>query len=503
MNQSLRIPVILFCALAFSYLFYGAGPGINWFIFNCLLIGATFLIDHKRISKLRIISSAALFITSLSFALHGMGWSFFVSIIALLVYSGVTAEPYFRSLALTLPQSLMNGATSGVVFVRKAVFSSRGIGRVLTGSVRYYYLAVPLVVILVFVSMYSVASPFFEQYLGVVGRQINNGWILFNDHFNWQWFWLFVLGLLISAFILMPYHSQRLNVFNSDIREKLVRRKNRFMATFGLLGLKKEYRSAIFLLVALNVLILFFNVLDIYHVWFNFEWNGQYLKQFVHEGTWMLVSSIFISIALVLYYFRGNLNYYPSRRSFRMLTYAWIAQNAFLALSVGVRNWYYLQHFSLAYKRVAMVFFLALVLIGLYTVYVKVRDQKTRHFLFRTNLMAIFLVLVVSSTINWDVLITRYNFAHHKTGYLHFDYLFRMDSSALPYMDYDSETLLEMEAQRDQRHPVVDFYVTADKFHELMQEKKKRFKENYATKSWKEWNLADARAMAYLEKQEE
>lgn len=503
MNRSLHLPIVLLCALIFSYLFYNANPGINWFIFNALLVGATFIVDHERISKLRIVASVALLLSSFSFALNGLTWTFFVSIVSLLVYSGVTAEPHFRSLALTIPQSAFNAVTSGLIFVRKALIDSRGIGKLVSGSVRYYYLAVPMIVILVFVSMYSYASPFFERYLGVVGKQINNSWLWFNDHFNWQWFWLFVLGLLISAFILVPYQSQQLQDFNRNFRENLERRKRKFYASFGLLGLKKEYRSAIFLLITLNALILFFNALDIYHVWISFEWNGQYLKQFVHEGTWMLVVSIFVSIALVLYYFRGNLNYYPARRTFRILTYAWIAQNAFLALSVGVRNWYYLQHFSLAYKRVAVVFFLALVLFGLFTVYIKVRDKKTKHYLFRTNLMAIFLVLVISSTVNWDAIITRYNFAHHKTGYLHFDYLLKMDPSAIPYMDYDRETLLEMEAQRDKRFPIVESYMTADLFYEHLQVKKERFKNRCAETSWKEWNWANARALAYLEEQGE
>ena len=36
-----------------------------------------------------------------------------------------------------------------------------------------------------------------------------------------------------------------------------------------------EYRSAIFLLVGLNILLLLLNVIDIYWVWFNFElFNG-------------------------------------------------------------------------------------------------------------------------------------------------------------------------------------------------------------------------------------
>jgi len=94
----------------------------------------------------------------------------------------------------------------------------------------------------------------------------------------------------------------------------LKRRKRRGIIGFKTMGLLNEYRTAVFLFVILNLLLLIVNSIDIYWVWFNFEWNGQYLKQFVHEGTYLLIFSILLSLILTLYFFRGNLNFLKKNR---------------------------------------------------------------------------------------------------------------------------------------------------------------------------------------------
>src|SRR5690606_12977260 len=106
-----------------------------------------------------------------------------------------------------------------------------------------------------------------------------------------------------------------------------------------------EYRSAVLLFFGLNGLLAFLNFMDIYWVWFNFKWEGQFLKDFVHQGTYMLILSIVISIGLVIYYFRRNLNFFQRNRRLKYLTYLWLGQNALLAVSVFIRNGYYISYY--------------------------------------------------------------------------------------------------------------------------------------------------------------
>ncbi|MFT7072048.1 DUF4153 domain-containing protein [Patiriisocius sp. Uisw_017] len=68
-----------------------------------------------------------------------------------------------------------------------------------------------------------------------------------------------------------------------------------------------------------------------------------------------------------------------------------------LAISVGIRNFWYFEYYSLAYKRIGIFFFLTATIYGLYTVLIKVKDKKSSFYLFRNNAWSVFLILVVTS----------------------------------------------------------------------------------------------------------
>ena len=185
------------------------------------------------------------------------------------------------------------------------------------------------------------------------------------------------MGLLSSNYIFFRNTDQHLENKDKAANDFLQRIRKRVSRQLNLNSLTNELKAAIFLLAILNIIILILNVIDIYWVWFNFSWDGALLKQFVHEGTYLLILSIIISIIIVLYYFRGNLNFYKNNIWLKRLSYAWIMQNAILAISVGIRNYWYIYYYSLAYKRIAVIVFLILTLYGLYTVYQKVKDKKS------------------------------------------------------------------------------------------------------------------------------
>jgi hypothetical protein len=56
----------------------------------------------------------------------------------------------------------------------------------------------------------------------------------------------------------------------------------------------------------------------------------------VHEGTYLLILCILMAMGVLLWFFRGNLNFLPDNERLRWLAHLWLAQNAMLALSVGV-----------------------------------------------------------------------------------------------------------------------------------------------------------------------
>src|SRR4029078_3225426 len=128
------------------------------------------------------------------------------------------------------------------------------------------------------------------------------------------------------------------------------------------------------------------NCVDITYVWFGFTYNNDInLSEYVHEGTGLLIFSILLAMVLLLFFFRGNLNFYKQNKWLRAGAYAWLLQNSILAVSVLFRDYYYIQHYGLAYKRIGVLIFLAMVLMGLITVFIKIQKRKTAYYLLRVN----------------------------------------------------------------------------------------------------------------------
>jgi hypothetical protein len=83
---------------------------------------------------------------------------------------------------------------------------------------------------------------------------------------------------------------------------------------------------------------------------------------------------------------------------------------------VFLRNYHYIDFHGLAYKRIGVIVFLALVLVGLVTLFFKIRDKKSFYHLLRVNAWAVLAAFTGLTTVNWDGLITRYNLSHWNKG---------------------------------------------------------------------------------------
>ena len=169
--------------------------------------------------------------------------------------------------------------------------------------------------------------------------------------------------------------------------------------------------------------------------------NSDY-SSMLHKGTWILIFSIILSAIIVLYIFRKNLNFYPKNKSLKIATYVWICQNVLLTCSVLMRVYHYVIHHGLAYKRIGVVIFGSATLFGLATLIFKVKAKKTNTYLLKTNAIAVFLILLISSLFNWDVIITKHNLAHAESKQI--DYLFELSLSdkTLPILDQHRKLLI-------------------------------------------------------------
>lgn len=423
--------ILIASVAAYSYLFYQQNLGINFLVFTISVIVLLFFRNVKVYqSKSWIVAAIGSLLSAFCIAYYGNGLSFIANIISLCVLSAFSIDPK-TSILTSFFFSLYSIGASYIFMILDTI--ERGQKKKITTeskpiSVKLMLYIVPLLIAIIFFFMYKASNPLFDNLTKKINIDfISAGWIFFT----------------LGGFCLMYgffYHKSIQVIANKD---QLASNSlsiesiegNSFFTNF--LSMDNEKLSGIILLLLLNTLLLTVNILDINFLWF----DGTLPKDlsysaFVHQGTGALITSIIIAILIILYYFRGGLNFYKGNRSLKLLAGLWIMQNAFMIISTAYRNNLYINEYSLTYKRIGVYIWLLLVLIGLMTTFVKILKAKSNWYLFRTNGWLFYCVLLFSCFINWDVIVTNFNInrAEQKHKPLDASYLVSLSERNIPQL---------------------------------------------------------------------
>lgn len=497
MKTSLLKPTLSFAALIlFNLLFWGEKMGINLFLFSISLLAISRLSNPFQLkSKESIIAVGAYLITGAMVVVNNTGLSIFTHIIAFFtvliffkqeglktIYDGLIG--FFKSY-LSLPvkwwKQLSKSSEKHPAFAL---------------SFKFFKLAgIPLLVFILFFQIYRGANPKFETLTQDFTLLISN---FFSDlSFGRLVFLLFGFSF-ISLAISKLYKEIAPSIEDNNELQRKKKAYNRFPGSFQRESLVKsllnEYRVGILILATLNLLLLVVNIIDLSWVYIGFEVPKEFnLKQFVHEGTYLLILSILLSIGIILYFFRGSLNFYPKNKTLLWLGRIWIIQNAFLCLSVFMRNFHYINYHGLASKRIGMIAFLVMTIFGLLTLVVKVNKRKSTYFLLRVNTWFIFLALVCLSFFNWDRIIVSNNLAHHNPSEIDIDHYLELDPTIAPLILSNLDTIeMQMLAHRNNDHVWVNV-LDIDLFKEKLLKKTKNYMKRQKDRSWASFNVQDKR----------
>jgi len=260
-------------------------------------------------------------------------------------------------------------------------------------------IGIPLVFIILFVLLYKNGNPVFENLVS----KINFSFV------NFQWVLFTVLGYYLFSNISRPIQVEPAT--SADLRTTNELHKT---VNYSEEILKKEKQLGTTLLGLLNLLIILYIITDITYIVSNKAINASALSSQVHNGINTLIASIIIAIGIILYFFRGNLNFYTENKTLKNLTYLWISLNVVLIVLIAIKNQNYITFYGLTYKRIGVHIYILLTLVGLITTFLKVMNIKNLAFLFRRNTQIAFIVLLLCSTINWDHKITTYNLTQAK-----------------------------------------------------------------------------------------
>jgi hypothetical protein len=104
-------------------------------------------------------------------------------------------------------------------------------------------------------------------------------------------------------------------------------------------------------------------------------------------------------------------------------------------------------------------------------------------------------VIVVSiAAVNWDQVITKYNFNHGDRSFVHLRYLSEMSDKTLPLLIRDSELLEEIKTtQQELSHLDTrsTYYITSEEYQERIISRVENFKAKWESKGFWEWNLPE------------
>ena len=486
-QEKIAVNALLFDAfilLSVFYLYPAAftKPAMKWLLLAHLVTLVTLVVHNTILSKLAFSSTLLLVVVFTQF-LHRSVW-----------YAAASAVGNYLLFVFSFFEDIRQ--------IKKVGIKSLGIKKALR------FLIIPLMIAAVFFLIYSFSNTVFKDVVNSIGMALQHFFTRFFDWFNWQRFGFLMLGLFITGGLLLKMRSNYFSEKEFAKQNNLLRRKNNFkkwketamfdlltlfMGRFanGVLALRNENTVGIISLVMLNVLLLFINAIDIIYVWFGFSYTPNLnLTQYVHEGTGMLIFSIVLAMFVLLFFFRGNLNFYKKNKWLRYGAYGWILQNAVLVISVLLRDYYYIVHMGLAYKRIGVLVFLLMVLMGLITVFIKIHKRKTAYYLWRVNGWFAVVLLVLSSCVHWDETIASYNLAHKNTIPLDVKFLLSLSDKTLPLLEKNQDVLdVKKEPVQGEGEYLYRSGLTSK---ELFEMRKKDFFEKQKTYSWLSWNATDA-----------
>lgn len=454
----------IIAALLFSTLFYRQDIGINLCLFSLLTVGIlAYLHPHILTLKTTVIYISAYLLTAATVFFNHSDLAIVANCAAFFVVIGTFSESqssiYIR---------VINGFYSVIAgyFQRKFEEVDDEEKHSWKKNIDFVQLSklvgIPLIVILVFMLLYKDGNPIFADYIGRINF----------DLIDFQLILFTVLGFFLFNNILNPV------TIDQATRIDLATDNNLNPTTPILeIELKKEQQLGIVLMALLNVLLIFYSITDISYLLSNNSTSAATLSNQVHNGVNALIASIIIAIFIILYFFRGNLNFYKENATLQNLSYTWIFLNILLVVLIAIKNNAYVTSFGFTYKRIGVYVYLCLTVAGLITTYLKVRNIQNLWYLFRVNTQVAFAFLIVASCIDWDYTITNYNLKHAQI--VDIEYLIDLtENNAVLLHDFSQQnSLTELEIEK-----------ISQKYNSLIKK--------VSSRNWQEWTSDNLKNIA-------
>lgn len=474
---------------AYSYLFYQQTAGINFLLFNIVLIILLAIKNRQVLASGKWWWAAAMCLaSSVAVFVHSSALSVISNICSLLLLSAFSANAATSSIFSFL-FGIYSVLSSMVFVIIDAVLRSqktpptderKGRGH------RVLAVLIALVLGILFFVMYQQSNPLFAE---------NTRWINF-DFISFYWV-VFTLGGFLVVYGLLYHKSipevesweNKLPVQNDAYRPEGVPLKRYETVRF----------AGVLLFSLLNLMLVLLNMGDIQTLYFKGGLpKGVSHSDFVHNGVGVIILSIVVATGLIMFLFRKDYEAVKQSAPLKWLVYLWILQNLLMLSSTWLRNGIYIHDYNYTYRRIGVYVWLVLAAAGLVIAFIKIKNERSNWFLIKYNFALWFTVLAASSLINWDLLITRHNIANKPLRDVDFYYLMSLSASNIPELlavTKDNHFRELNSSLRDYNSAYNRFY--NETYTGLLTQKIRYYVSNRSG-SWKSRDLCDDRIMKSL-----
>lgn len=425
--------IYILCIALYSFLFYEQSAGLNYLLFSIAVVAGLAAMRPEAIkTKHWKVSALLVIVSGIAVYLNGSRLAIGANITSLMLFSAQSAGPG-TSLIVSFFLSICSIGGSYVFMIidffdrrskKHEADISTGSPTSRRNSGRIWAVIVAVLIVLIFFVLYRSTNVLFKE----LTKHINLDWI------SWRWCFFTAIGAIAiyGVFYLRKFGGigENSNNYKRNLDPPSAENTN-----WGdtLMSEDNERFLGILLLSLLNILVLFVNGVDVLFQFGDHTMpEGVTYTSYVHEGVGLLIVNVLLAMLLVLFFFRGRLNYNKSYNAIKILAIIWLAQNVLMLFFMAGRNNLYTEMFGMTYKRIGVYFYLLLTAIGATTTALKVWGKKTNTWLFRINTWLFFSVFVFSSLVSWSRFITWYSL--YKSDYVNRAYLSSMSYQSLPYL---------------------------------------------------------------------
>lgn len=406
--------LIFISTFLFVVLFYNQEIGVNLSIFVLAMLALHFVQKPElRHNRKALILASCVVLSSLSNAWLCTFTTFLAVVLSSFVFRYYAVDSKLKLVIQALVYCSNWFAFVVQIFQIDDWFQYDKSKQQNTFSKIFSYVVLPFLILSVFFAIYLSSSDMLSSWFNRYELDIDAIIILVTL------FGFYISFVFWNAKVYEPFKT-----LNRSLQTHFTtQQKENLKPTFDFLEIGFEKRSGIITLLSLNAMLFFFIIV------FNVEHFQPAAQQFstyssrIHEQINSLIGSIVLAMLVILFYFKGALNFIQNNKTLVLLSKMWLLLNAILVLSAIVQNTVYVDALGLTYKRLGVYLFLILCAIGLFFSYRKIELKRTNFFLIDKMTWAVFYSLIFCSLFNWGSIITRYNLTKQNTDlrYLSYD----------------------------------------------------------------------------------